>query len=333
MTVPPDKADSEAAGLEQDIDVSEASLEQNAGPPARILVVDDDEGVCSFLRRVLANEGYAVDTCLNGRDALAKLKDESFQVVIADLKMPDVDGLEVLKNAKKLDPLCQVVMVTAYASVESAVEAMRLGAHDYINKPFNVDEITVVVDKALEKRALLQAREERDFYRYLALTDGLTEIYNYRAFHEMLDAELARSQRHHHNLSLLMVDVDGLKIYNDTLGHLAADAVLKELAWTLKKLVRNCDVVARYGGDEFAIILVETDKEHAVSTADRLRRHVEETRFEQDHVFPHKTLTISVGVANYPIDALDVQQLVSKADMALCEAKVLGGNLVNVTKS
>lgn len=319
-----------AKSLEQIIRQPEGYAKAPDTGLASILVVDDDREVCQFLERMLTQAGHQVEMCLSGQEAIARLMDRSFHLVIADLKMAGVDGLDVLRKAKELDPRCEVMVITAYASVESAVEAMKLGAHDYITKPFNIEEVRIVVDKALEKRALLQAVEERDFYKQLSLIDGLTEVYNYRAFYQMLEAELDRSKRHGHNLSLLMIDVDDLKIYNDTLGHPAADVLLKELAWMLKKLVRNCDIVARYGGDEFAIILVESKKVEAIDIANRLNRLVETTRFAHDEVFPHKTLTISVGAANYPTDATEMTELVTKADRALCEGKAQGGNAVKI---
>jgi diguanylate cyclase (GGDEF)-like protein len=223
-----------------------------------------------------------------------------------------------------------VVVITAYASVESAVEVMKLGAYDYISKPFNVDRIRIVVDKALEKRKLLRAAGERDFYKRLSQLDGLTEVYNRRTFEELLSAEISRADRFRRPLSLLMVDLDQLKVVNDRFGHQVGDEVLKGAAWRLKRSVRNCDAVARYGGDEFAIILVETGKTDAMTTAHRLNRimrtHTADVgghQGEGDH-----PLTISIGVASYPTDGRARDELVRKADQALYEAKAQGGDCV-----
>lgn len=281
---------------------------------ARILVVDDDEVECRVLESLLIGAGHQVESCLSGQEAIAKLKEGSFDLVITDVKMPGVDGLDVLRKTKELDPFCEVIVITAYASVESAVEVMRLGAYDYISKPFNIDEISIVVDKALEKRRLVRV-------------DG-TEVYDYRGFYELLEAEIARSERHPRPLSVLMIGLDDLEVYNDTLGHPAGNVLLRETAWLLRKSVRRCDVVTRYGEDGFAVILVEANKIGALSAANRLGRLVEETGFEHDGVFPHKRLTISIGVVGYPTDAGEKVELVTKADQALYEAKRAGGNLV-----
>lgn len=174
------------------------------------------------------------------------------------------------------------------------------------------------MDKTVEKRRLVRP-------------DGLTEAHHYRAFHELLEAEIGRSQRHLRPLSLLMVGLDDLKECDDMPGHSVSDAILKEVAGLLEESVRKCDVVARYREDEFAIMLVEANKVDAIGTANRLRRLVEATSFEHYDVFAHKnhTVTTSIGVASYPTDSLEKMQLVTKADQALCEAKALGGNLVS----
>ncbi len=324
----------ESTNVQEQDSVDTADAEEESAPVSpRILVVDDEEVVCRFLEQVLLPQGHQVHACLSGQEALTRLENSPFEVVITDLIMPGVDGLQVLRRARELDPLCQIIVITAFGSVESAVQVMKLGAYDYIVKPFNIDEIRILVDKALEKRALLLAAEERDVYRDLSLIDGLTELYNYRAFYELLQAETTRAKRHNRPVSLLMTDLDGLKAYNDALGHPAGDALLKAVAWSLKKAVRNCDFVARYGGDEFAIILVETSKIAAADTADRVRRFVEEMRFENDDVLPHQTVTISIGVATFPTDAEDKAQLVAKADQALYEAKTAGGNVVRVAQA
>ena len=178
-----------------------------------------------------------------------------------------------------------------------------------------MDEVRIVVDRGVEKLGVVGV-------------DGLTELHNYRAFYELLEAEMARSERYLRPLSLLMVGLDDLKVHKDTFGHPAGDAILKEVAGLFQKCVRNSDIVARYGGDEFAIILTETNMEDAIGIANRLTLLVEETSFDHDEVLPHETLTISVGVASYPTDASEKTELVAKADQALYEAKTQGGNLV-----
>jgi diguanylate cyclase (GGDEF)-like protein len=309
-------------------DATESVTEEAEERLHRILVVDDEEVVCRFLKRILDGDRHQVEVCGGGQEAIAKLEEDSFDLIITDLKMPGVDGMGVLRKAKELDSLCEVIVITAYASVESAVEVMKLGAYDYISKPFNVDRIRIVVDKALEKRSLLQAAGERDFYKRLSQLDGLTEVYNRRAFDELLAAEVSRSARFRRPLSLLMIDLDQLKVINDELGHQAGDEVLIDVASTLKRSVRNCDAVARYGGDEFAVLLVETGKSDAITTAKRLAQLVRARRSGQDGHQPadDRSMTISIGVASYPTDARSQNELVRMADQALYDTKTHGGD-------
>jgi diguanylate cyclase (GGDEF)-like protein len=330
MTSPPRAVDNTANRLEPGTDTAESTEEQRDERVPRILVVDDEEVVCRFLKRVLDGGRREVEVCNGGQEAIARLEKESFDLVITDLKMPGVDGMSVLARAKQLDPLCEVVVITAYASVESAVEVMKLGAYDYISKPFNVDRIRLVVDKALEKRRLLQAAGERDFYKRLSQLDGLTEVYNRRTFEQLLSSEISRADRFRRPLSLLMVDLDHMKALNDHLGHQAGDKVLKDAAWTLMRSVRNCDAVSRYGGDEFAIILVETGKTDALTTANRLADEVREAPVDQGERLQDQEhpMTVSVGVASYPTDAKAKEELIRKADRALYEAKSQGGDCV-----
>ena len=184
---------------------------------------------------------------------------------------------------------------------------------------------------AIENAQLYQEVER------LAITDGLTGVYNHRHFYELLEREVESVKRYDSHLSLIMLDIDGFKAYNDTLGHLAGDALLRKLAQLLTRDTRTVDIVARYGGDEFAILLPHMDKKQVVVLAERLRTSVEEWGFCDQEELPtgkaspsraSLTVTISLGVAGCPEDAMEPQALVNAADMALLEAKKRGGNRV-----
>jgi diguanylate cyclase (GGDEF)-like protein len=162
----------------------------------------------------------------------------------------------------------------------------------------------------------------------LAVTDGLTGLYNHKHFHEALAAELGRARRYGHPLSLVLVDIDYFKVFNDSLGHQAGDALLRELAGMFKAAARQNDLVARYGGEEFAFLLPQTDKRQATALAKRLCRAVERRRFEGEEVLPGGRLTVSLGVAAYPEDVMHASELVGRADLALYRAKNLGRNQV-----
>ncbi len=295
---------------------------------SHILVIDDEEIIRNLLTDVLAEAGYEVTAVASAEEALKRVKEIPFEVVITDLKMPGMDGIEVLRKVKKVDSDISVIVITGYATVETAVEAMREGAYDYLSKPFNMAEIRIVVGKAVERRALIKGVRKKDYYKALAITDGLTGIYNHRYFYELLERELVRTQRYPQSVSLLMIDIDDFKSYNDARGHLAGDEILRKVALVLSRAVRQVDIVARYGGEEFGIILPQADKEGASTLARRLRGIMEKTKFEGEEVLPRGHLTISLGVATYPEDAKSREELIQRADEALYEAKRLGKNRV-----
>jgi len=249
-------------------------------PPSQsplILVVDDEKIMQDVMRDILEEVGCKVDIEDNGEDALAAAEKNNYDLTFADIRMPKMDGMEFLRNVKKIKPDLGVIMMTGHASVDGAVEAMKLGAFDFITKPFNLEHIKIVTSRAMERRALKKQAEEGEYYKQLSLTDGLTELFNHRYFHQLLEIEISRSERKGYKFCLLMVDVDDFKIYNDALGHTQGDYALRFLAWLLKHHARREDMVCRYGGEEFTIILAETDLEKGKLAAERFLRIVEET--------------------------------------------------------
>jgi len=163
----------------------------------------------------------------------------------------------------------------------------------------------------------------------LSLTDGLTGLYNHRHFQKLLYEELNRSGRYKHSLSLLMIDVDYFKDYNDTYGHQAGDTLLASAAKTIRNNIRATDIAARYGGDEFCVILTETDKEAAFIKAEKIRREMEACRFLNNQKQPDKNPSVSIGVAAFPVDAGNREKLLKKGDDALYRAKKEGRNRVS----
>ncbi|HXF81688.1 MAG TPA: GGDEF domain-containing protein [bacterium] len=186
----------------------------------------------------------------------------------------------------------------------------------------------VVYERLRRERAERRALRAR--LSELAITDPLTGLFNRRHFEEILRAEIARIRRYGGQCSLAMIDLDFFKNYNDTLGHLAGDALLKELAALMSSHLRVSDVFARYGGEEFGLIMVNTPREEAIAAMERLRVLVEGYPFRGGGIQPFGRLTISMGVAACPEDGLDYEELVRKADAALYAAKRLGRNRVQV---
>jgi two-component system cell cycle response regulator len=287
-----------------------------------VLVVDDEEIICTLFAAMLSHYGcYHVVTTTDGRQVLDILRREPFDVMLLDMSMPAISGLDVLRQVTQAFEELPVIIVTGHGSIEIAVESMQAGAADFVTKPVPAAILHLRIQKALE-----HARTRR-----LASTDGLTEVYNHRTFQERLTQEIARANRYSRPLSVLMIDVDHFKVYNDTYGHPQGDIVLQDLARLLQEMSRTSDTVARYGGEEFAIILPETDSVSAQKIGQRLREKVEQHAFAGKERMPGGTMTISIGVATHaPAGSKDA--LLQAADAALYAAKREGRNRVCVAE-
>ncbi len=473
----------------------------------KILIVDDEENIRQLLARLCEREGYDVLTASTGREALNLLEQSELPALaIVDLRLPDIDGMEILRRARERDPRMVIIILTGYADFKSAVEALNLGAYDYIQKDaLNIQLIPVIIQRALDRRRVglrneqliaelqranaelqrqrahqlhiiqqmgralaggLQAQEiaevmialaisamacdaagvlvappsipqkpfallgstrpltheaqqtllealitrfpgrfpipvkdvdvhvtsddapeeDEGHWRHmeavtlttrestlgvmvlgshreapcdedalailrvlatqgsialenaflfarmceLATRDSLTGLYNHSHFFELLEAEISRSERHGYSLAIIMLDMDrasGLKYINDTYGHQVGDAVLREVAKVLTYNVRRADSVARYGGDEFAILAPETGKNEAMILANRLCQQLRETPIRVMGLEFH--ITVSGGVAVFtPKSGVNAATLVDLADQGMYLAKEQGGNRV-----
>ncbi|UJS18087.1 MAG: diguanylate cyclase [Candidatus Jettenia sp.] len=299
-----------------------------AKEPIRILIVDDEEIIRDLLYDTLSQTGYKVKVAINGRDAVKQIENEPFEIVITDLRMPGISGIELLQYVLKMNPDVCVLIMTAYGTVESAVNAMKLGAYDYICKPFELEEMKIIVEKAVERQWLLRESRMLEFYRHLSITDSLTKVYNYRYFHEFIERELQRAKRNSSTFSLLFADVDDFKVYNDLNGHLAGDEILRELASIFLNTTRKTDFVARYGGEEFTVVLPETTINAGLGVANRIMKEVQSKKWMYTDILSNKGITMSIGMVAYPKDALSKDNLIRKADDAMYYAKRLGKNRV-----
>jgi diguanylate cyclase (GGDEF)-like protein len=310
----------------------------------RILVVDDEETLRTVISQVLLEDGHDVTTAASGEEAVDRFRQSPYPLVLTDIVMGKMSGLDLLKEVKLINPDSLVVVMTSHASLDSATSALRAGAYDYLTKPFeDLDQISMVVNRAMEQVRLIdenhglmeglrKSTEELERVnrnlKEMADRDGLTTLYNHRYFRKALGKEMARAHRHERTFSLVFIDVDHFKKYNDTHGHLAGDEVLTGLARLLKEGSRAESVVARYGGEEFVVLLPETDKNGARTFAESMRTKIEEYPFKGRETQPLGKVTVSMGVAAFPDDAKDENTLIDKADEALYEAKQSGRNTV-----
>ncbi len=307
---------------------------------SRILVVDDVPVNIQLLVTYLAAEGYDVVSAKDGHDAMKAVKEHQPDLILLDVMMPKMNGFKVCEAIKSDDAskFIPVILVTALNELEDKIKGMDSGADDFLAKPFNKLELLVRVrsllrikhlhDELQEKVVELQRTKEE--LRQLAITDGLTSLYNYRYFRDQLLQELKRAQRHSLKVAVVMIDIDHFKQYNDKNGHPAGDVVLKDIARLLRDNIRNIDLAARYGGEEFSLILIETDKPSAKIVSEKIRKLVEDYGFAYESSQPDGKLTISSGDATFPEDGEDFDTLVSKADQRLYRAKEAGRNLIFV---
>jgi two-component system, cell cycle response regulator len=462
-----------------------------------ILVVEDDKLLCQHLKAGLAEEGYQVVTVNKGSDAVDQVKHRFFNVMVTDLMLPDIQGLELIRSIVHKYPEMCFIISTGHATVSSAVEALKVGAYDYIIKPYDIEHLKLVIKRGLEKQALILRNREllerlekeklkleiimdaytkmsalyrledlADFIadraiqiveaekssllfldeatnelvlkgsrgisrdkvswrvkvgdlvsgwvaregeallvtdidsdsrfkifskggqyksksfislplkvdsqvigvmnvtdklsdmkifteadlRYLsllahqavaqienirlcetlgslAITDSLTGLFNHRYFQEQLTVEIMRAERYKHPLSLMIFDIDYFKSYNDQFGHLGGDRVLKHISAVIKDNVRQVDIICRYGGDEFVVILPYTDVKGASSAADKILKSVGKIEMTHKNISKDVHLSLSGGITTYH-HGMKKDEMISRADQALYKAKADGKNRV-----
>ena len=316
----------------------------NVNEGTRVLVVDDEESLRGIVTQVLKEDGHDVTEASSAEEALEIFQQGSYPLVISDIKMPGMSGIELLQEIKKLNTDTQFIIMTSYASLDTVITAMRHGAYDYLIKPFeDIDLVTAVANRAIEKIQLIKENQllvnelvnkNNDLQKAnerlveMAVRDGLTGLYNHRYFQEALALEVVRSLRYGHMFSLLFFDVDNFKHYNDTHGHLEGDRLLITLSQKVKEQLRGADILARYGGEEFVIILPETKREHATQIAEHIRTYVAKLHFKGQESQTTGNITISMGVATFPDDGSDGASLIKHADDLLYKAKNSGRNKV-----
>jgi diguanylate cyclase (GGDEF)-like protein len=466
-----------------------------------ILIVDDDKILCEHLKAGMAGEGYNVVAVNKGSVAIEEIKKQPFNLVIVDLVLPDIQGTELMRTIIKRSPDTSFIIFTGYATISSAIEALKSGAYDYIIKPFDIDHLKLVIKRGIEKQRLMVRNREllerlekekykleiimdtynkiggifglddladfvttqvleiaeaeksslmvvdentgelvlkgykgldkekvalsmkigelvagwvaeqgeallvqdidtdprlrltsrisryktksfislplkidsqvigvmnvtdkladikvftEDDLRYLtliahqtviqieniklceklaslAVTDAVTNLFNHRYFQEQINVEILRAQRYKHTLSFMIFDIDFFKTYNDRYGHLEGDRVLKQVAWIIKQNVRQVDIICRYGGDEFVVILPFTDFNGARFVAEKVRKSIEEMDLLNKETRKVIRVTVSGGVASYR-PGLSKEDFIALADRALYKAKGEGRNRICISE-
>ncbi len=298
----------------------------------RILAAEDNPIFQSVLRSMLTKWGYDAIVVHNGIEAWQVLQSpDAPRLAILDWMMPGMDGVEVCRRVRAdlREPYVYILLLTARTEAQDLVEGMEAGADDYLTKPFNAHELRV---RLRAGRRIIDLQEQlmltREALRVQANHDGLTGLLNRMAILDSLRSELARAERESRPLATLMVDLDHFKDVNDTYGHMAGDAVLREATQRMKSVVRLYDSLGRYGGEEFLIVLPGCDGADALAQAERIREAVGSKPFL---IFNGKPLmvTCSIGVScRRNAVPTDTDFLIHDADMALYHAKDAGRNQV-----
>jgi two-component system cell cycle response regulator len=275
-----------------------------------ILVVDDDQRVCEVLKELLGALHFPTASALSASEALKMLKDKPYTFLLADMKMPEMNGIELIRRSREKFPSVSVIAMTGYADEFKYVDIIEAGANDFVKKPIDIAELEAKIVRCISERDL-----KKELSR-LSMTDSLTGLFNQRQFYMRLREEIVRSTRQKHSLALILLDLDNFKEYNDRHGHIAGDQALRHVGKAILRSIREgVDSGYRYGGDEFAIILIDSD----VLVAEEIGKRV--------HVAIRDSgeLKASLGYAVYS-EEMNLTEFVRLADTNLYKSKMQAKN-------
>lgn len=297
----------------------------------RLLVVDDDDTNRTLVGKALEYEGYQVDLADSGAAALAKMHDWQPHLVLLDVNMPGLNGLETLVKLRQRDEYVSVMFVSANSHMEDVVRGLDAGADDYVTKPFEVMALLARVRTQLRIKDLNDSlRRANERLKELVDIDDLTGLFNMRSLYKRLDFELDRARRYNRSVCVLMMDLDHFKQVNDKNDHLFGSFVIKQVGKIIRDNIRKVDFAARYGGDEYLVVLTEITLEGATTFADRLREKIEQSTFANEFYSIRLTASIGLAITNPNVSGVDARALVRYADRALYRAKELGRNRVEL---
>ena len=282
-----------------------------------VLSVDDDGELRELLHELICQMGHASVTAADGVDALEKMEENQFDIVITDINMPRLNGVGLIKRIASDFTDTDVIAITGFQTEYNYTDIIALGASDFISKPINIDEFEAKIKRVVRERNM------RFELRRLSTCDALTGLYNRRHLDENLPNEAIRASRQHYDLYLLLIDIDNFKVYNDKYGHQQGDRLLKELAQIITRSIReNVDSGYRYGGDEFAATILHANPQQALMVAERLR-----AEYNAKNLVP---TSLSIGISklknSHRTLEEDLDGLIREADQALYLAKNNGGD-------
>lgn len=295
----------------------------------RILVVDDDASSREIVAKALEYEGYQTRQAENGQEGLKVLHEWSPHLILLDVNMPGLNGLETLARLRVRDEYVSVIFVSADCQRDDVIRGLDAGADDYVCKPFDVMELMSRVRSQLRNKDLNDSlKRANDRLKELVDIDDLTGLFNMRSLYKRLDFELDRARRYNRSVCAIMMDLDHFKRVNDQHDHLFGSYVLSEVGKIIRANIRKVDFGARYGGDEFLIVLTEIGLEGAQTFANRLRKKIEEAEYKNDNFQMKLTASLGLAITNPNHFDVDARAIVRYADRALYAAKENGRNRV-----
>jgi two-component system cell cycle response regulator len=319
-----------------DSKLPEVTAREVHGYSVKILIADDSIVSRHLLEATLRKWGYDVMVACDGAEALELLqREDAPALIILDWMMPGMTGVEVCRRIRQRDgePYTYILLLTSKSQKEDLIEGMDAGADDYITKPFDQNELQVRLRAGTRlvdlQSQLLKARED---LRDQATRDSLTRLWNRSSILTELSRELARAQRETRPLGVVIVDLDHFKHVNDTYGHLAGDAVLREAARRMQNSIRQYDSIGRYGGEEFLILFPGCSEVDSFAQADRLRKQLAQSEMSLNESSVRITASFGVTTA-LPGESWTPESLIRRADEALYVAKKSGRNRVELLSS
>jgi diguanylate cyclase (GGDEF)-like protein len=293
----------------------------------KILVVEDDTAIRGLIHMYLEKSGFESFAANSAEKALDILEDQEIGIVLTDIQLPGLNGLELTKIIRRKYH-SDVIIMTGYSLDYTIEEAMARGASDLIIKPVRLEDLLLRINVVLKKRSEKKENSRKlEELKNLTIRDDLTGLFNSRQFYSHISQEVDRSNRYFRPLSLILMDIDNFKLLNDTHGHLFGDKILSGMGDIIKSAIRMQDTAYRYAGDEFTIILPETELEMAIAVAERVRQAIENETQALSDPRPLK-VTVSIGVVEYLTDE-EIKNFVHRADSAMYASKKKGRNSIS----
>ena len=298
----------------------------------QILVVDDSKTQRVVIRQYLTPLGCEVVLCESGEDALFLVSDQVPDLIILDVEMPGLSGFDTCKALRGLlqEHWVPIIYLTARTEPKDIVEGLSVGGDTYISKPVQEEVLSAIVKAMLRvssiQSELMSANQKLD---EVAHYDVLTQVMNRRGYEDMFNRLWRDHQRKKSPLTIMLMDIDYFKKYNDNYGHIQGDQCLRQVAQTLKSVLkRPIDILARYGGEEFVVLLPGTDQEGAMNVAGRFIKAMQQANLPHEYSDTQPYVTVSIGLAQVRFDSEDQKKTLERADLALYQAKESGRNCV-----